>query len=501
VLGALAAIVAVLLLVVHGERNPPAQSVAAAEPAAGQPPCDVSAEEIGPWYASVIAFEHFDSGRTHTFRCARYTGNFEDGNQVGATQFSQTYPTPYNLVLRKSGEAYVYGGAYGDFPGAPGSFVARVDTASDKQVWRTQLFDAAAHPADWNYPGVVGVHQNGFVYVVYRSSLAKVDAGSGKVVATAKLPDIGSAADTAYNGFNGFSDGMIVTKSVNRRAGCSEQGFSAFQDCPNPKDVPNSMIAVVDPDSMKVVAKVEAKEQIGGRLTTTKFDGIDRLYLPGSKNMFRYNWRDGKLTLDDDWGPIPYLESGQSTAPAAAVVGEWVAMQTNAVPSDTPLSIVAMRQSDAKVSNLQPFASDMKKRSKSFLPSMITADPENSRVYAMDAGIGKVGGFSLDQTTGELKTLWTQSQKTLNFSTLIGPSDKRVFIATDVPVKALRALKSYKTEAIVFRSAATGEELGRSGQLPKMTSGALVTPGDNGRIYYLGLAGQIYRVSVEPAGS
>ena len=173
------------------------------------------------------------------------------------------------------------------------------------------------------------------------------------------------------------------------------------------------------------------------------------------------DWQDGKLTLDDNWGPIPYLRPGQSTAPAAAVVGDWVAMHTNAVPSDTPLSIVAMRQSDAKVSNLQPFASDMKKRSKSFLPSMVTADPDNSRIYAMDAGIGKVGGFSLDQKTGEMKTLWTQGQRTLN-------------------------------------SAATGEQLGRSGQLPKMTSEALVTPGDNGRIYYLGLAGQIYRVSVEP---
>ena len=136
--------------------------------------------------------------------------------------------------------------------------------------------------------------------------------------------------------------------------------------------------------------------------------------------------------------------------------------------------------------------------SKSFLPSMITADPENSRVYAMDAGIGQAGRFSLDQVTGEMKALWTQSRRTLNFSTLIGPPDKRVFIATDVPVKTIQGLKSYSTEAIVFRSAAIGEQLARSGELPKMTSGALVTPGADGRIYCLGLGGQVYRVSVAP---
>ena len=498
VLGALAAAVVAVLLIVREERNPPAQSRAATAPTTRQPPCKVSADTVGPWYASVIAFEHFDSGRTHSFRCALFTGSFTADNQVGATQFTDSYPTPYNLVLRKPDEAYVYGGAYGDYPGAPGSFVARVDTTDDKQVWRTQLFDASAHPSDWNYPGVVGVHQNGHVDVVYGTKLSKLDPGSGKVIATAKLPYLGKQANTAYNGYNGFSDGMIVTKSVNRQAGCSEQGFSAFTQCPDAGDVPDSLIAVVDPDSMKVVAKVQAKEQIGGRLTTTRFDGIDRLYLPGSKNMFRYNWQNGKLTLDDKWGPVPYLKSGQTTAPAAAVVGDWVAMQTNAVPADTPLSVVAMRQSDAKVSNIQPFADDMKSRSKSFLPSMITADPENSRVYAMDAGVGKVGGFSLDQDTGEMTPLWTQSQRTLNFSTLIGTSRKRVFIATDVPVKTLQGLKSYSTEAVVFRSAATGDQLARSGELPKMTSGALVTPGANGRIYYLGLGGQIYRMSVGP---
>src|SRR5262245_46266578 len=108
---ALAAVVAVVLLVVHDERNPPAQTTPAGPAATKQPPCEVSADTVGPWFSSVIAFEHFDSGRTHSFRCAIFTGSLTEDNQVGATQFSGSYPTPYNLVLRKSDEAYVYGGA------------------------------------------------------------------------------------------------------------------------------------------------------------------------------------------------------------------------------------------------------------------------------------------------------------------------------------------------------------------------------------------------------
>ncbi len=67
-----------------------------------------------------------------------------------------------------------------------------------------------------------------------------------------------------------------------------------------------------------------------------------------------------------------------------------------------------------------------------------------------------------------------------------------------MPVTSVQELATYETEAVVFRSAETGRELARSRQLPKVTSGALVTPGDNGRINYLGLGGEIFRLTVRP---
>jgi hypothetical protein len=119
----------------------------------------------------------------------------------------------------------------------------------------------------------------------------------------------------------------------------------------------------------------------------------------------------------------------------------------------------------------------------------------------MDGGQGLVAAIRLDQQTGDMQQLWRVRQRTLNFSTLIGPPDHRVFMATDIggPCPFMSCLQSYTEESIVFRDAATGQELARSEALPKMTSGALVTPGDGGAITYLGLGGEVYQLAVQPA--
>ncbi len=311
-----------------------------------------------------------------------------------------------------------------------------------------------------------------------------------------------SRANAAYNGFNAFADGRFVMKTVNRAEGCELQGFSAFLRCEGARDVAPSMITVVDPGSMEILASLEAREHIGGRLTTARFDGVDRLYLVGAKSLYRYNWDGGALTLDEDFGPVRYTLPGQSPAPAAAVLGDWVVLQTNAVPAKTPMSVVAVNQRDGRLVRLNPFENvppwEYTFGSKSFLPAMLSVDPANSRVYIADGGFGLVAAYSFNQSTGKMRELWMEKQRTLNFSTLIGTPEERVWIGTDIRGLCLfmKCLRSYKTEEIVFRNAATGKEIGRSKKLPKMTTGALVTPGDDGAIYYLGLAGDIFNVTV-----
>ena len=484
--------------------DPAAQTAATTGPVGDAASCAVDPAVDGPWLGTVAAFEHFDMGRSHLFRCGTFGGRFDGRNAVSTARLSRTYVTPYNIVTGADGARFIYAGAYGDFPNAPGSFVAKIDTTG-RELWRTQLFDAKTHPERWNYPGVIGLHRNSFVYVVYGTTLAKLDPITGAVVASLNLPTLGAPDDTAYNGFDGFADGALVMKTVNRVAGCREQGFSAFLKCPNPTAVPHSMIAVVNPDTMRLLAKVEAPEFIGGRLTTTRYRGTDLLYLMGGQSVFRYVWTGRELRLDTAWGPVPYLKAGQKPGPAAAIMGDWVVAQTNSLPSDTPLSLVAIRQSDGRFMSTQPFArlgiGEGTLGAKSFLPSMLSVDPPNGRIYVMDAGQGVVAAIGFDQQSGAMRELWRVKQRTLNFSTLVGPRDRRVFVATDIGggCPLMKCLRSYSTEAIVFRDAATGRELARSAPLPKMTSGALVTPGVGGTLYYLGLAGSIYQVTATGA--
>lgn len=465
--------------------------------------CALDPKSDGPWFSSPVAFEHFDSGRTHAFRCSRFSGSFDAPNEVRVEKVVEDLPTPYNLVVGADGARFIYGGAYGDFPGAPGSFVARLDRTG-ALIWRRQLVDAAAEPERWNYPGVVGIHLNGRLYAAYANEFAELDPSTGRVLAKTTLPTTPRPLDAAYNGFNAFSDGRLVMKTVHRAEGCALQGFSAFIGCEGARSVDNSTIAVVDPETMQVIASVEAPEHVGGRATTAHFDGVDRLYLVGARNLHRYNWDGKSLTHDEGWGPIRYILPNQSPAPAAAVLGEWIVLQTNAVPAKTPMSIVAVNQRDGRLVRVDPWENvppwEYTLGSKSFLPAMLSVDPENSRIYVMDGGYGLAAAYAFNPNSGRMRRLWLKKQRTLNFSTLIGPKDARVFIATDVRglCPFMRCLRSHQKEEVVFRNAETGEELARSAPLPKMTTGALVTPLENGEIAYLGLAGEIYRVTVAP---
>ena len=332
--------------------------------------------------------------------------------------------------------------------------------------------------------------------MIYGYHIARLNPTSGAIEATTALPTGQSApADTAYNGFDALPDGTIIAKTVNREKGCSEEGFSAFLKCPNPAATPASVMVAIDPSSLKVIGQITLPEMMGGRVTTSTFHGRNYIYLPGTKSLFRYTFENGRFAQDKSWGPVPYLKEGQSAGSAMAAMGEYVAAMTNgAAPTSTPMSVVAVSQADSrKVLNLQPFASSGSKNS--FIPSMVSVDPAAQQIYVMDAAAGKIGDVALKE--GKLSLVWSQDQTTLSFTTLIGPQGKRVLIGTNIPVKFFKQLKSYSTEQVVWRDAATGKELAHSEQFPKMSAGILVTPGYAGLQYFLTAEGHIIALQVK----
>ncbi len=452
-----------------------------------------------PWFNTIAAFEVHDSNRTHLYGCANFLGSTtSSANTVFAYRSTATYPTPYNLVDLGPNELFLYGGGYGDSPSASGSFVARIQPGTFNEVWRRVLINTNV-TGEWNYPGVVNALSDGTLVVIYGYHIAKLDPATGAVLAETTLPTGGSEpGNTAYNGYDALPDGTIIAKTVNRQPGCTEQGFSAFLSCPDPSKVPPSVMVAINPTTLQVEAQITLPEMIGGRLTTTVYNGQNDVYLPGATKLYRYIYANGKFLPDPNWGPVSYLKPGQTPASAVAVVNNYVVGMTNGGgPTSTPMSTFAVSQeSSSQVSDIQPFANSGAKQS--FIPSMVSADPVNNRIYVMDAGAGKIGALNL--TNGKLSVAWTNDQRTLSFTTLVGPADKRVLVGTNIPVKYFKQLKNYQAEQVVWRNAATGAVLATSSDFPKMTPGILVTPGYAGLQYYLSYDGHITALQVKPNG-
>lgn len=448
-----------------------------------------------PWFPSLMAFEHYDSGRSHLFPLAEFGGSFDGTNQVASRSSSSSYPTPYNTVYLGPDEVFVYGGGYGDVQGGTGAFVAKVDPVSLDPVWHTQLIDTV-ETNEWNYPGVLSALRDGYLYQIYGYHLAKLDARDGSVVKVVELPTLAAQRDTSYNGLDALPDGTLIAKTVYREAGCEEQGFSAFLDCTDPNNVPNSIVIAVDPATLKVLGVVGAPEFIGGRLTATRFRGKNYVYLAGTTTAFRYIYDNGQFTLDESWNPGAIYEKGQTSATAMVVLNDWVVLSTNAAPAKRPLSVIAIHQADAsRQFSAQPFAefTAPKDYPRSICPSAVSVDAEHGRIYALDAGPGRIGALELRDDG--LHTVWTEPQRTLEFLALIGPPDRRVLVGTELPPD--QPLTGNTLSDVIWRDAATGRELARTSEpLPAISSGSMVEPYYSGKMLYLAREGTIIELTV-----
>ncbi len=148
---------------------------------------------------------------------------------------------------------------------------------------------------------------------------------------------------------------------------------------------------------------------------------------------------------------------------------------------------------------LDPF--DDRNSQDSFLPAMVSVDPEHGLIYAMNTGTGQFIAMALDTTTEKpaLTQKWEASQYSFSYTSLVGPDAKRVIVASDIPVfhePDSTYSTPYHHEQVVWRAADTGEELARSPMLTPMSRGAALSPGPDGTIYYPGANGQIVELSV-----
>ena len=483
-----------------------------------------------PWYPSLEAFEHYNSGRSHVFSMARFGGSFHARNRVAVVYSRKgAYPSGYNMSYLNAKAAFIQGGSYGDVPGSIGPFVAKVDPKTLKPVWYTQLLNTV-ETGEWDYPGAMAIENDGFIYVVSGYRIFKVNPVNGKVAKTLKLPTMvymrnnypntpptydttltEDAVNTSYNGINALPDGTIVVKSLYRVAGCTLNGPSALLKCPNAQDVPASNLISVNPKTMRIIDNITLPAFAGARPTITRYHGVDYVYLlERTSNAVRYSVHHGLFHLDTRWTPAPVPYPGQTPGGSLMVMKNWVVGSTNSIPAAGALTVFAINQSDArKEFFLQPYVNDPippllshefataaagGAPAISWADMSLEADPQNGRFYGVETLARKIAAFKL--THSGIATVWKKTQTTTEWATLIGPKDHRVWVGTDIPGAEIPG--ENKTERVVFRDAATGRELARSARVPQMTQGSAVQPGYGGSVFFPVATGTLIKLTPYP---
>ncbi|TAJ52121.1 MAG: hypothetical protein EPN60_17360 [Nevskiaceae bacterium] len=466
--------------------------------------CGLAPPAEGPWYPSTAPGEHGnDSERDHVFAvCAPAADAPLRVRALG------NLPGIYHVVSREPDQLYVYAGAYGAIDAENGPNLSRIDPDSLRVRWRWRLPGLRA--GDWNYPGALAVHRNGYLYLVHGSQILKLDPELGTVLARTRLPGPQAPTDTAHNGLILMPDGQLVVKSLHRQSGCKAEDFAAFLAC-DAQAVAPSRLTVLEPDRLRIVSSLDGPEHLRFRLSAARLDGVDYVYAPGDRALHRFRYDRGRLSLDHDWQPGPYLKPGQTAGTAVAVFGDWVVVQSNGLPACAPMSLLAIDQRDARRRHrITPFPDS----TLSFIPSLPTVDADNQRIYSFDGYAGQLAALDFDPEQG-FRMAWQQRQRSFGFSALVGPPEQRLLVGTDLAGllpqllmrpdhcpqrRALLARLPRRggAEDLIGREAASGRERWRQPELASL-SGSVPVPGRAGVFWIPDLAGQrLLRVQLGP---
>jgi hypothetical protein len=440
-------------------------------------------------YTTVNAAEHADYERSHIFTYALFGGSLDEDaeNRVIVRATTPDYPGAYNVVTRNPDELFVYYGVYGEVAGAIGPAVARLDANTLEAVWNTQLADYSDNETAWNYPGVIGMHGNGTLIVVSGNTAAVIDPETGEIINQVDLPQDDPALGS-YNGFATTSDGTLFTKALFRS--CDEIGSVALARCLDTEET--QTLLAIDPVSLEIITEVELPVFSTGRIPIAVHDGIDYVYMPGVTEVYRYRWENQSLFLDAEWGFVSVTEEDDLGAMAPNIIGDWAFVQVNTGTSK-PMPVWAISTIDSSQRfMIEPFE-DIETRF-SFGVAHGAFDTNSGLLFTADTGTGYVTALRFDPDSG-FELVWREEQTTSVFQQLIGTPEERVVVTSDLLNFRLNPLTA-TNEQVVFRDAATGRELARTGNLPRMSQGANISPGFGGRMYFPAVDGMIYEVSV-----
>ena len=424
----------------------------------------------GPYYRTVAPFEHDNSARTQVFPATCPVTS----THVAARQAQTDFTTPYIAVTRNRDQLYVYG--YGADAATQGGYVAGVDPRTLRQRWRTQIPDPSP-PGQWSYPGVMLAHGNGFLYAVYGNILVKLDPDTGAVVHRRVLPEDPGGTGAAYNGMIVLPDGNLALKKIERGPCTSTASPLSGLQCALANQLP-SLLVIVEPDRLHVTAEQDLGQTVLGRIT---YGGGD-IYIAGQSTLSRYRYAHGRVRLDRSWGPVTYRTGAQTPGTGTGLLGDWVVVQTNFLPSGAPLTVTAVStKDDHRVFRTEPFPG----QSMSWIVSKAALDVANRTVVTHDTDAGQMAALRLDPRHG-FRTRWRRPLSSLDFSALIGDPAHRQIVIAD---------RRDTGESVVWLDERNGREVARSPTLSDVPApGNIVTPGFDRRFFYVSARGALWEL-------
>ncbi|MCA1300574.1 YncE family protein [Stappia indica] len=447
------------------------------------------------YYSSLNGAEISDAQRSGMFPCASFTGSWDGPNSVYAFRSEDDYPGISYINNRKPGELYIVGGEYPtpDDKRMVGPYIAKADATTGRQIWRTYLENPNVS-GRWIGNANLNILPNGNIAFAWSHFIALVDGDTGQILKVTTLPS-GEAPveDVNFKHLTIAPDGTLILKDQTRPVGCTLQGTMAIIACTREgMKSPNSVLVAVDPETLEVVDSLPLPGPAPSPHIVAPYKNRIAVYVPFEDHAARYFWDPAtkKLLADESWVAHPQVE-GQTALTAPAVVGDWIAVQTNGLFTDKKASsVVVIHQDDAsRMQSIFPFG-ELKPHEFSFAPPKNGTDPDNHMIYSADMGMKKVAGIKIDPATGKLTTAFVVDDITNTFQPVFGPADKRILMLTNIKLPLeiepipLAVEKSNYTEQLTWRDAATGKLLAQSDFFEPLTINSLTPPGFGGRVYF-----------------
>ena len=303
------------------------------------------------------------------------------------------------------------------------------------------------------WPGGIGAHPNGSLYVVFGNHAHRLDTDL-EVLATSELPRA-----RPYNSFVVLPDGHLVTKDF----GGSRPGFAVATEEREPCE-----LLVLEPEGLAIVDRLELPEPSIARLSA---DGDD-IYVVGDTSLLRVRWDGSALRLEHGFtaryrtldgqtygwdcviaaGAAWFLDDGDGTERYSGT------LRGNGI-STAPLHLVRVDLATSAVTMAEVCG----------LPGGLIANPpvvdeERGVVVGYDSGNGVLVGFYLDT----LAVRWRRDQDHASHLLLYtGTGELVTGDHTDV----------------VILDIATGEELARADDVLGVQSVLFPCPGLDRDLY------------------